>query len=541
MIVGLIWVLAPATAVAATRYAGPSGTGSEPCSNASDPCSLATAAQGSGASPTSDIVVEPGSYTFSSTLQPPAGSTLEGAPGQPLPVITFNGSGSVGFEALGITARRLHLVAPPPVEFDVIAGQSGSSGPTALIEQLDIEEQSTGNALQLDGATVRDSVITGDGIGVLLDRGTNFLLGSTVSVDGSSGAIEAGGLGSGTLSVKNVIARAGSGGHDVVGQTGKPISLSYSDFRPSTVVDPGGGAIDTSGDHNISADPLFADPTARDFRQRSGSPTIDAGAPDPALGGTSFYDSPRVNGPAPDIGADEAVLPDAVTGPATGVGQHSATLNGSVDAHGETATAYFEWGTTAAYGQQTAPVTGTGAFPVATGLDGLASGTTFHFRLVANLPSGTRYGADQTFTTASPVSPSPGPSSLRAVLSRLRVSPAAFPRGRSGRVTYRLNVAALVSFRVQAARSGLMSAGQCRLPRKGRLGHGRRCTVWVAVRGGFSRRRPPGADSFAFGARIGRRLLSPGTYRLVGVARAKSGRTSAPAYARFRVLPRRRR
>jgi hypothetical protein len=46
-------------------------------------------------------------------------------------------------------------------------------------------------------------------------------------------------------------------------------------------------------------------------------------------------------------------------------------------------------------------------------LGGLAPGTTYHFRLVAQDPDGTLYGPDQQFTTApasSPTPPSPSPS-----------------------------------------------------------------------------------------------------------------------------------
>lgn len=60
----------------------------------------------------------------------------------------------------------------------------------------------------------------------------------------------------------------------------------------------------TPGAHDISADPLLADPANGNFHLISGSPCIDAGDPVnyPA---TDFEGDPRLYWSAPDIGADE--------------------------------------------------------------------------------------------------------------------------------------------------------------------------------------------------------------------------------------------
>ncbi len=62
--------------------------------------------------------------------------------------------------------------------------------------------------------------------------------------------------------------------------------------------------------NNLNTDPLFVNSASDDFHLRSSSPLIDAGTatvPDPpGLPAADFEGDPRVIGPAPDIGTDEA-------------------------------------------------------------------------------------------------------------------------------------------------------------------------------------------------------------------------------------------
>jgi len=109
-------------------------------------------------------------------------------------------------------------------------------------------------------------------------------------------------------------------------------------------------------------------------------------------------------------GADEtfttaSVAPDAATADAAAVTDAAATLSGAVNPRNDATTYRFEWGLTAAYGQTSAPA-GVGAVDlvahqVTYALDGLAAGTTYHFRLVASSAGGTSYGEDRTFTTTA--------------------------------------------------------------------------------------------------------------------------------------------
>jgi hypothetical protein len=106
----------------------------------------------------------------------------------------------------------------------------------------------------------------------------------------------------------------------------------------------------------------------------------------------------------------ECLLPPAViTGDASALTATSATLNGTVNPNGVPTIAYFEYGSTAAYGNVT-PIAamGDGIIPLALAapVTGLSPGT-YHCRIVATSSSGTSHGADKTFILAS-VCVSPG-------------------------------------------------------------------------------------------------------------------------------------
>jgi hypothetical protein len=95
--------------------------------------------------------------------------------------------------------------------------------------------------------------------------------------------------------------------------------------------------------------------------------------------------------------------PTAVTAPASTVAMSSARVHGSVSPNGLATTWYFEYGTSSGYGAKTPTRSagrGTRPVRVSFGLTRLRAATTYHYRLVARNSSGTRRGADLTFTTA---------------------------------------------------------------------------------------------------------------------------------------------
>jgi Disaggregatase related len=91
----------------------------------------------------------------------------------------------------------------------------------------------------------------------------------------------------------------------IANRSGSPL-LDYNDVWNN----PGGDYSDvTPGAHDISADPLLADPSGGDVHLISGSPCINKGDP-VNYPPTDFEGDGRPAGPAPDIGADEYQVKD---------------------------------------------------------------------------------------------------------------------------------------------------------------------------------------------------------------------------------------
>jgi phosphodiesterase/alkaline phosphatase D-like protein len=99
--------------------------------------------------------------------------------------------------------------------------------------------------------------------------------------------------------------------------------------------------------------------------------------------------------------------PSATTGTVR-ADEGSAVVSGSVNPNGVATSYYFEFGTTANYGQQTPPRgagAGSSAVAVSATLSGLQANTTYHYRLVAVGPQGAfSIGADRTFVTSGAAS-----------------------------------------------------------------------------------------------------------------------------------------
>ena len=123
-------------------------------------------------------------------------------------------------------------------------------------------------------------------------------------------------------------------------------------------------------------------------------------------GGTLETIGPEIE-PEIQIAYQHMLAPTVVTEKATEVGSSSATLNATVNPEGSEVTAcYFEYGATSSYGTtipcSSSPGGGTSPVAVSAKVVGLASHTSYHFRIAAENPAAASRGSDQEFTTTSP-------------------------------------------------------------------------------------------------------------------------------------------
>ena len=130
-----------------------------------------------------------------------------------------------------------------------------------------------------------------------------------------------------------------------------------------------------------------------------GSPAINAGLACPAIDQRGHS---RPRGPACDIGAFEADVPNARTGKAKKVGRHGAKLTGTLNPNGLVTQYRFQFGKTSNYGSKTALKSagaGSRTLTRAIAVGHLKPHTRYHYRLVVVNSAGTTLGADRTFKT----------------------------------------------------------------------------------------------------------------------------------------------
>jgi hypothetical protein len=565
----VILLAGAATASAAQRYASPSGTAADPCTQVS-PCDIVTAINGKiGNMPGTgdEVIVRPGSYykvgttstPLSAELEPLVAESIHGVAGQPRPVI---------HSAAGPYA--LFLVGP-------------SSGLSAT--DLDIEQTATsGGGLLLSNATVDELIVHADGFACVPESGTitnsvcwtsnlgSGWAGLDVDWGGSSSSsvtlrnvdvfathtgnngivLDGGGTGAFTLNATNVIARGGNDAThfdvNVIPFTGTfTANFSHSDYATTNTsatghITPAG----TAG--NVTADPALADPAAGDFHETAASPTIDAGLVDPANGAFDFDGQARVAGALTDIGADELLVAPAVAaGPLTGLTATTATLTGTVNPGNDTTRYSFEYGPTPSLGATSAVQTvvgGVAARAVSAALVNLQPGTVYYWRLVATNTTTTVATALQSFTTTAALSPQ-----LAPVITTLSLTPHAFraatrggsvarkltPRGTV--VSYTDSEAGTTTLTVERKRSGVKRGKTCVAPPRHprRFQHLRHCKRVVAI-GAFSHIDRAGSNSFRFTGRLRHHALALGSYLLSVVPRNFAHVAGEPRSTAFKII-----
>jgi hypothetical protein len=102
-------------------------------------------------------------------------------------------------------------------------------------------------------------------------------------------------------------------------------------------------------------------------------------------------------------------LPIATTNAATSITSNSATLNATVNPYGLSTIAYFQWGTSTSYGNNTTLQelgSGSSSLSVSANLSALSPSTTYYYQIVAaDNAKMTTYGSSMSFTTLASGAP----------------------------------------------------------------------------------------------------------------------------------------
>jgi hypothetical protein len=308
-----------AGAQAEQRYAAPAGSGSE-CTQA-NPCSLSEAVAAAKAG--DEVIVTPGSYTLLGPISFPLAPNVQvhGEAGAAMPRV----AGSVAGPAFFMTQAGDSL-GYMEVENDANGGV-GVYCVSAKIERVKAKVVGSGaiGAFAFTGCSIRNSLFRVEGTGAAGLRSapggnSGNLSASVRNVTAiATGSASIGAIsedpefvtGSFTLELLNSIVQGAE--TDLKATSGPKgpgiIAASHSNFDKATPVEEG-KVLDGGG--NQSAAPLFVDAENGDYREASGSPTIDAGLAG-ELGPLDLGGNARVMGAAPDIGAFEST-PQPVAG-----------------------------------------------------------------------------------------------------------------------------------------------------------------------------------------------------------------------------------
>jgi phosphodiesterase/alkaline phosphatase D-like protein len=228
------------------------------------------------------------------------------------------------------------------------------------------------------------------------------------------------GLSPGTLYHYRLVARSSAGttfGADrqltmpaslPVAATGTTSSVTASGALMHGSVNPNGEPTSYWFEYGVTDAYGHATPTAS---AGSGLSDISVTAPLVGLPPDTTYHFRLVaqSGGGTSVGADRQfttrnALPTATTGAASSVTSSGALVAGSVTPNGTSTSYWFEYGTEAFYGSQTSPAaagSGSEAVAVQAAFSGLQPATRYYYRLVAQNPGGTSYGAQSEFTTAT--------------------------------------------------------------------------------------------------------------------------------------------
>jgi hypothetical protein len=331
--VALLLALPAAAGAAVERFAAPGGSTTDPTCAAANPCELHRAVE--VVADSGDIVtLLPGDYAIDATLEPLSDRIIRGAPGQPRPRLfaTVNPGiqlpdasvlRHVELRISGQNATGVNTEHGVTIEDCVLMGAGPSSQSVAATRGASLVRDTT----VLIQGTNSDGIDVTDGTTALRNV---TIVGTANQTFGVSVFTASGQPGGSTADIANSIIRGGSDPDsfdiDVAGSDTKVAiaRLTHSNFATKQARPLPAQSLIEEGEGNQTAAPLFVNRALGDIHQLEGSPTIDKGlATADRLGDTDIDGEARVQGAAPDIGADESTAvapPDPPAAPSGGGG-----------------------------------------------------------------------------------------------------------------------------------------------------------------------------------------------------------------------------
>jgi hypothetical protein len=300
---------------AATRYAAPDGDGAPPCLQ-SAPCDLETAVDGGagGLANGDTVLLAPGIYHPTGSVEVFREVTLSGEPGQQAPLIEAAGERGL-FLPNPSTVRDIRIHSGAGTDYGFVMGE----GTAERVES----SGEAGRACILEGGTLRDSVCSafpplGGGYGIEMFR-SSASPGSVeseifnVTATGGSAGVGLAANESATVILTATNSILSGNEEDVYAIALAPTAsvhavLSHSNFAEVTAEGANAEVTSPASAGNQSAPPLFVDAAGEDFREAAGSPTRGAGDATVVLpgetdlaGGARITDCDGISGV--DIGA----------------------------------------------------------------------------------------------------------------------------------------------------------------------------------------------------------------------------------------------
>lgn len=301
----------PASAAAATnRYASPTGAGST-CSTAL-PCTVIDAL--AIADPGDTVVMAGNEGPYGSLLIPlmtelrlSSGISLEGAAGQPTPQV-FSNAPTPAIRMEGGAGQRLSNVT---IHYE---GPEAALRGAGTVERVLALSDASGCSLG-PGTILLDSVCAGKvGLEENVGEAWNLTFRNDTIYGTETGLFAVSSTALLQITAVNTVIRGGLRDIYALGSAPGTVAIDLDHSNYADVTSEGGASVTAAGSGtNQTADPLFVNAAGEDFRQATGSPTIDAGANDAANGpldleGNARTLASRILCPAiTDIGAYEFV------------------------------------------------------------------------------------------------------------------------------------------------------------------------------------------------------------------------------------------